>query len=531
MEIDVNLGHGVVVPGSSPIVLLGANGAGKTRFGTYIVSTFGYDGVSALRGLSVTEIPMWSPETAKQQTDQVVFQNKSNTSEAAGDLPNLLAELKADESQAATIYRVKALETKGAAGIPPSTRLDVLVRLWGLIFPGREIDLTGYQPKASWTNGLRSPDKYSVASMSDGERSALYLIARILRSPPGVVVVDEPEIHFHSLLARQFWDVLEAEQKNTRFIYITHDLSFALSRKGQIGIVKSPDKVELINDASQIPDDLFENIIGAASLSVVSSRIVLCEGQRDKSVDIAFYGAWFKAPSTVVVPVGTCDQVRRTFATFQGTSIVKNANPIAIVERDFWPDNYLTQLKSEGLFVLPSHEVEGLVSQKSIASAVANHMAISNFDVRYSQFEKAVRSHFVGISVNKVVLERAKRDVDVRILGLPNKAYPEKDLVATKANFISVVNLSRAVPDLGALFDQHAKIVSDCLSATADEFLSILPGKPCLNMLVECLGMKQESYLNLINEALSIEGNDDKIALRPLNQALVAALTPSLPSR
>ncbi len=531
MEIDIQLGNGVVVPGSAPLVLIGANSAGKTRFGTFIVNQFGYDRISALRGLSATEIPMWTPESAKQQTDSVVAQSKSNISDATGDLIHLLAELKAEESLAATTYRKKALETNGAPGMPAATRLDTLTRLWGLIFPGRALDITGYQPKASWTNGSRSADPYSISTMSDGERSALYLIARILRSPPGIVVVDEPEIHFHTLLARQFWNTIEAEKKNCRFVYITHDLNFAMSRRGRIGIVKGPNQAELIPDSSYIPADLFEGIVGAASLSVVANRIVLCEGDREKSVDISFYTAWFRSPQTVVVPVGSCEEVRRTFATFTSTDVIKNANPIAVIERDYWSEDYLDTLKKEGMHVLPAHEVEGLVSMRPIALAVANHLAVTNFDNRYDVFEQNVRKQFVGISLNKTILERAKREIDIRLLGLPNKAHPDKDLASTKGNLVTAVDLSRAVPDVGALFDRHSAIVTDAIAGSWEKFLPILPGKACFNTLVDSLGLKQETYLNLINEALLLDDTDDKAALHRLRIELVVALTPLMPPR
>jgi hypothetical protein len=47
----------------------------------------------------------------------------------------------------------------------------------------------------------------------------VYLISRVLRAPPGVVVVDEPEVHFHALLARTFWDTLQTERDDCRFVF------------------------------------------------------------------------------------------------------------------------------------------------------------------------------------------------------------------------------------------------------------------------------------------------------------------------
>lgn len=519
------------IVGTDPITLLGANGSGKTRFGAYLVSQFGYDRVSAQRMVSLGDIPMQTPEEAKRQSQQSVAQWRTNVSDPADDLRAIMTDLKAEEVQSAADYRQRAIAQNGNAGIPEETNLDVLKRLWGLVFPGRELDLGGYSLRARWHGGGRQSEYYSTSAMSDGERSAFYHIARLLKAEPGPVIIDEPEIHFHPMLARRFWDLVEAQRPDCRFIYITHDLGFALSRRGRIGIVRGPQEVELLDEGADIPPDLFESILGAASLSVVASRIAFCEGSTEKSLDIAIYGAWFRAPGTAVVPVGSCETVRRTFATFSDAKIIRNANPIAIVERDFWPDSYISRLQSEGMYILPTNEIEGLLALPSVAAAVADHLGMSDFQHRYATFENALRSHFIGFAFNKVVLERAKRDVDVRLSGLVNRAIPNADLSLTRSNFIAVVDLTAAVPDPSQLFDEHATIASDALSQGAIEILKVFPGKTCLTKLLEVFGVSKDRYVELIFEALGQPDVGGKKNLEDLRAALVSALSPYLPSR
>ncbi len=531
MSIPIQFQAGVTIEGTDPVSLVGANGAGKTRLGAWLVATFGYDRVPAQRSLSLSAIPMETPENAKRNKDQQVGTWRSNVSDPAGDLMALVSDLKAEDVQKATDYRRRAIATEGNAGIPEETKLDVLARLWGLVFPGRAIDLSGYQPTARWTGEARETGSYSTAQMSDGERSAFYHIARILQANPGVVVIDEPEIHFHPMLARRFWDMVEGQRSDCRFIYITHDLNFALSRRGRVGIVRGPNQVELLNQDDDIPSDLFESILGAASLSVVAERLVFCEGTAEKSVDVAIYGNWFRAPGTAVVPVGGCETVRRTFATFSETSVIRNAKAVAIVERDYWPDGYLSKLASEGLHVLPTHEVEGLLALREVAQAVADHMAISSFVGKYQAFETKARSHFAGTALNKVILERAKRDVDVRLVGLANKATPHSDPTATRNAFLAAVDLATAVPDPGALYDNHAAIVSAALAGSINDILRVLPGKNLLNLLVGELGVTSATYIELIFEALGQPDVGGKQNLEALRLALVAALTPHLPPR
>jgi AAA domain, putative AbiEii toxin, Type IV TA system len=443
----------------------------------------------------------------------------------------VLAELKAEDAQSAVEFRNKA-EAGGVLGKPEITGLKKLERLWRLTFPGRKLDLSTYDPKVRWSHTSRTTEHYNANEMSDGERGALYLITRILRASPGVVIVDEPEVHFHALLARSFWDVAEAERPDCRFIYITHDLPFALSRSGaRIGIVTSSTELELVPENSDIPPKIYESILGAASLSVIAKRIVFCEGKYGQSLDIHVYGTWFQSPDTVVVPVGGCGEVRQAVSVFATNPLIKNATPLGVVERDFWPDYYLADLAANGLHVLPAHEIEGLLCLREVAEPVAHQIAHADFPATFAAFEDNVRRKFAGVYEHKLILERAKREVDCKLVGLANAANPDGDLKATRDNFTRAVDVTRAIPDVGAIFDAHRKIVSEAIAGSASKFLKILPGKDCLGILCGQLGVTKERYLGLITTALNQPDVGGEPKFEYLRQALVAALTPHLPAR
>ena len=55
----------------------------------------------------------------------------------------------------------------------------------------------------------------------------LYLAARVLTAEPGILVIDEPELHMHRKLAiTDYWNKLEEMRGDIRFVYITHELHF-----------------------------------------------------------------------------------------------------------------------------------------------------------------------------------------------------------------------------------------------------------------------------------------------------------------
>jgi hypothetical protein len=128
--------------------------------------------------------------------------------------------------------------------------------------------------------------------MSDDEKAALYLVGRALNSDPDtVLLVDEPETHFHSLLAVEFWDTIEAVRPDLRLIYVTHDMHFATSRHNAHFLLAGPvDGLTPLDVRGGLPDDVAALILGAASLSFYARRIIFCEGD-EQSYDRNLYSA------------------------------------------------------------------------------------------------------------------------------------------------------------------------------------------------------------------------------------------------
>ncbi len=163
--------------------------------------------------------------------------------------------------------------------------------------------------------------EYSGNQMSDGEKAALFVAGRVFSAERGILVVDEPETHFHSLLAVRLWNALEDARPDLRFVYVTHDLTFALSRRRARYVLASPTaglRPIAVDDA--LPSDVSEALLGSASLSFYASRIVFCEGEsggRDESL----YGAWFSGPDTVLRSVGSCQMVIRCVEALRAAGV------------------------------------------------------------------------------------------------------------------------------------------------------------------------------------------------------------------
>ncbi len=214
--------------------------------------------------------------------------------------------------------------------------------------------------------------------MSDGEKAALLLAGRVFSAEPGVLVVDEPETHLHSLLAVRLWNLLEAARPDIRFVYVTHDLTFALSRFDTRYVIANPTGgLKAIDVAADLPKDVAEAILGSASLSFYASRIVFTEGEHG-SLDDGLYSAWFNGRDTVVRPVGGCQTVLRCCEALEKSGMSLGLSAVGIIDRDFHPTVFHDSQPSY-VHSLKVHEVESLYSLPDMVQAVAAHLGKTNW--------------------------------------------------------------------------------------------------------------------------------------------------------
>lgn len=518
-----------VIPGSAPVVFIGANGAGKSRLASLVATS---PGVTLIPADRQTDVPESLGPAAVQDAENNLRSQQTNGQPMAGmghanrrkaqDIHQLFTYLKAEEAQVGIdFYRATASSPLTAR---PTTKVADVERLWRVVFPERHFNLQSYNPQVERTLPDGTTNTYAASNMSEGERSILYLIARIVTAPAGIVLIDEPEVHMHPLLARRFWDVVEQSRPDCRFAYVTHDLAFALSRRhGRMVVVRAENSVSVIPASEKIPPETFEEIYGAATLSVSASRLVFCEGVDDGSIDRPFYEAWFNSGGTSVAPVGSCTAVRQSTSVFQAGNTISAAKPVGLLERDFWPDDWLASRHAEGFHVLPVHEIEGFFCLKEVAEAVALHLGLADFPTRWATFEIDTKS--AAMQREPVIVERAKRHIDVALEGLANAARSNPDRATARAAFVSTVDISRVVSDIGAAFDAEASAVDQACSGSWDDYLKVMPNKRLLGSLAQALGTHKDTYTGIVVGALKNPAAYPTAA-SSIAQALQARLPP-----
>lgn len=526
--MNVNIpGLSTELEGDQAIVILGANGSGKTRLAVEMTRSGGAEFIPALRNIALPDqIPNWTLQTAIAELNNRTSQRQTNYWELIQDIDALFGKLWSTHAVEAMRVYDQLREGKIPESLP-ETVLSKTQKLWRCVFPGRTITFSDFTAKVS--NEYLGATTYTAKHMSDGERTGLYLAARILDSSRAVVVIDEPETHFHSRLAVRFWDALESLCHDKRFVYVTHDLTFALSRKDANIVLSRPNQPpELIQPGKSLPSEDIASILGAASFSVYAKRLVFCEGREEKSLDQELLRAWFNDRETALIPVGGCENVKRCTAAFRVSSVVSGFDAVGIIDRDHWPEEMLSNI--DGVHVLPVHEVESLYVLKPVYTALAIHTGHSpdNIDELYISAMDGFRQQMRGVLTNKLICERFK----ARSMMLLERAFTSKvdfqDRIALKNELVNQIPNVSVVTDPVSIWDEEERIVEDALASNDPvDFLKILPGKPLVGPAASSLGISKERYCELIKAALS--SSDKSFIL--LQGALEDAFEPYLPQR
>ena len=534
-EFTIRIQSGEEISGEHPVIIIGPNGSGKTTFGSQLASHNGAEWIPATRNLDFGEaIPMQTTEQAEGSLSANQNQQRSQIWTQANDLISLLAKLKAEDAASAIAFKKSYRD--GHREDPTLTKIEKLTSLWGSLFPKREIDFSSYSPKVRATHRANS-SPFAIGRMSGGERVALYLLARVIDAPAGIIVIDEPELHFHGVLARKFWNELEILRMDCRFIYVTHDLPFALSRNNaQFIIVRSETDRQILPPQTNIPDEVIEGVLGAATFSISANKFIFCEGSRLNKKDDELYSAWLQDDDTVVIPVGSCEEVIKCVEVFNNNQAIVGLQAKGIIDRDYRSEEYLNGLP-ENIWPLGLHEIESLYCIEGVFSAVAKHLGENANDIKtkYNNFMTNGRQHFGDhpMEKNKIILERAKQRTEEQSKRLLNGLHTETNIGTVKLKYLEALNISNWGFSPESYFDEENAIIEGALvpTSTTEDFLRLFPGKTLFPRIISALGMTQESFLNLVISALNSSAEAQPTPLEILKTELVAALEPYKPFR
>lgn len=387
--------------------IIGANGAGKTRFMQEMINQCGERAfqISALSATFPGDSDIFIEKLYSSSLRKLPYMR----SDAVTPIEKLVYMLFADEFEYLLSVKTKQLSSGKKIDLEP-TRLDRLKRLWERIFPDNRI--VRHDGKIMFSTSSGS-DLIEVANLSQGEKTALYYIAAVLYAPEnGVVFIDSPSLFLHPSIVKQLWDEIENLRKDCSFAYSSVDINFVDNTdiKNVCVWVKNYDAEKRAWDYDILTDDEATQQI---FIDIAGSRkpVLFIEGDLAHSIDNRLYTTVFH--EYTVRPLGSCDRVIQSTRTFNDLKYLHHLDSIGIVDRDRRTDQEVAYLNKKNILVPSVAEVENIFLMESVivlmakvrgkdAHHVVNNVRSSVINMFKSKIEEQTMQH---------VRHRIKRDV------------------------------------------------------------------------------------------------------------------------
>lgn len=354
---------------SRQILIVGANGAGKTRFTRRLLRSCGEGkafALSPLRALFGAYDSKAEPQTIDGLFARALARSPLTVGEPSvppTELERVLGLLLQEEMTNLLAYKMS-----GAQGPLPDTKLDRVLAQWGEIFPGN--DVLRHEGTLLFSSAADGTSRSQV-KLSAGEKLVLYYFGATLFAPPDAVIpIDSPEMFLHPSTLRRVWDRVESLRPDCTFIYTTHDLDFASTRSSATTIwVRGCDPEADLFDYDLLPPDA--ELREEMYLSILGARrpVLFIEGDNTHSIDSKLYPLIF--PDYTVRALGSCDRVIESTRVFNSLEAFHHLDSRGIVDRDRRTPQEVDYLRRKKIMVPEVAEIENLLMLEEVVKTVA----------------------------------------------------------------------------------------------------------------------------------------------------------------
>ena len=406
---------GEILREARQVTIIGANGAGKTRFVNHLVEQCGDQAyrISALRALFPVEQEEQSLKgSIGERFDKFNRNMQQVVNIAKSEFDKLTYVMMIDEFR--SLMNFKAHQLMHEEMEFPKTKLDKVVKMWQEVFPKNKI-LRENGKLLFATEG--QTDKYTALRLSDGEKAVLYYLGAVLYAmDDAVIFVDDPETFIHPSIMHTLWNVIEEIRPDCTFVYSTHDINFASSRIDNKCIwVKdfNPERMtwdyEVLQSSNNLSDSLYIDLLGTRK------PVLFVEGDEEHSIDSRLYALVF--PEYTIKPLGSCNKVIESVRSFNDLQGLHHLDSWGIVDRDRRDDKEVAYLRKKKILVPNVAEIENILMLEGVIRAVARHRHKNEHDV-FNSVKRAVIKNFDN-EIKQQALQhtrhRVKHDIELRV--------------------------------------------------------------------------------------------------------------------
>lgn len=356
------------------ITVIGANGAGKSRFAARLVADLGDRAVNVSALSAIYDSRGGVSDGTASGIDALFARLTERSPLVRRDLPTRFERLVAlliDEEMASLFASKYGV---GMAVARP-TGLERLVKEWESVFPDNRILLESGQLRFARVDDDGN-DRYAPARLSDGEKAVIYYLGVALLAPEGtVMVVDHPSMFLNRAMVGKVWDMVESLRPDLVMVYVTHNLDFMTSRARRGDAVTvwvkrydASDRqwdYELLPPGGDVSEEVYQAVIGARK------PVLFIEGDGVNSIDAKLYPLVFR--EYTVKSLGSCNKVIESVRTFNDLTALHSMASIGIVDRDRRNEHEVAYLRRRGIMVPDVAEIENILMLEDVVRAVASH--------------------------------------------------------------------------------------------------------------------------------------------------------------
>ncbi|RAP37948.1 hypothetical protein B1207_02875 [Legionella quinlivanii] len=448
------------------LVIIGSNGSGKTRFGSWIDLKSAQNAkshrISAQKSLNIPDnvrpmaidkamsILLCGHEGAiSEQYQRYKSSHKwGNQAETIliNDYEHLLVYLLSEHNERSVEYVDDSKKTDLKVK-PPITKMDLVRKIWQETMPHRSLIIkSGNIQTCPITDGASA---YNASQMSDGERVVFYLIGRCLSVPENsILIIDEPELHLHKSIQYALWNKIEKIRHDCLFIYLTHDVEFAASRAGYKKIwLKDYNGAKWtwseLEEGMDLPEELLFEVYGSRK------KVLLVEGS-NSSHDVQFYKNIFS--DFLVRPCGSCENVITYTKTLRSNQGFHQLDVYGLIDKDRRTPTEITELEKHGIFTLSVAEVENLFITPEILKIVADHLEL-DYENKLQEIREFLTNELAK-EVNIQVSEMAVQELKYRLSRLDLSCKTKTELDSKYSQLINAINVNTVYDELHSQLTQ-----------------------------------------------------------------------------
>ncbi len=513
ITLPLNINNERLTVSTNLLVVIGTNGAGKTSFGRDIISRYPESGqkISGLHALFITGNPIDQSELNEWSNVQELIKERLLLPRIT-EYEKMILRLQHEEYETAVNYKEACKINPNLE--PPVTKIDIIQRIWEQMFPhNRLIRKSGFIELESTEHNSIS---YKPERMSDSEKLVFYLIAAVLYAPENsLLVIEEPETLLHDSIKNLLWDKIEELRPDCSYIYLTHDIDFALSRRtGKRLWIRSYDAdmqiwdYELIENNRSLPEELYMEVLGSRK------PILFIEGTETTSIDNRLYSLVF--PDYMIKSMGGCQKVIETTKAFGQLKDFHNLESMGIVDRDRRTEGEIRYLNEQHIFVPNVAEVENLLMLEDVIRTVAARLMKDPDDV-FNQVKNNVIHLFEKDLEDQVILH-AKHQVRKKLeMALNCKIHSFDQLNDRVEEIHERIRVEDIYDHIKGLFKQYIETADYCNILRVYNQKGMLPQSRICQL---CGISSKENYLDFVLSILRENKEDAEVIRRTIKASL-----------